>query len=559
MNRAPSASRAQFIQSLLIVVLTAAAFLGGLVYVKSRDREDTANRQIDDIADIQINAVLEQLARQTIVDEDLRAELSAGGRSFEQPLVILDPYGDSPLTAVILFETERASRIAVEVEGVTDACSVSFVFDDYRTKHLLPVYGLYADRENRVVLSATDQDGMTRRSSLKIQTDVLPPELKEVVVDILKSDTTQSQPGFTFMHASNPKFAFDSEGDIRWFLSLPTLQSVLYDFGGRIVLAAGDVYCGETLVFEADLIGRLYSVNLAPYGVHHDIEEAGDRRLLVAGSNPGPTVEDLVYELDPSTGKIDVVLDFAKILDPERPSVYWTAQNWMHMNAVTWSESDNSIIVSSRVQSAVIKVSYPEGEIRWILGNHDNWLPEYVKYLLTPTGEALEWQNVQHSPVIMPDQDGNPGTVDILLFDNHRSMQEKPAVGLETLYSRLVQYRIDETAMTVEQIWEFGKERGRDLFAAFRSSVDCLPNGNILGYFSLAHGHRVGYSRIVELRYDTQEVVLDVVIYRKTGDSMADYRVTRRELYSQSDNDLCDLEPCRENIPQDMAERAHAP
>lgn len=551
MNGASSAGRAQVTQSVLVVVLTASVLVGAFVYVKNRNRDGTAERQIQ--------TVLEQLAIQKTVDEELRAELDTGSYSLEEPLVILDPYGDSPLTAVVLFETVYPSRISVSIHGVDATRDVDFAFDEYRKKHLIPVYGLYAESENEVVVYATDQKGGVRRSSLKIQTEKLHPGLENVCVDILKSDTAQSEPGFTFLYANTPKFAFDANGDIRWCLDLPSLQSTLYDYGGHMILASGHTEYGETLLYEIDLLGRLYSISLTPYGVHHDIEEAGDGKLLVTGSGLGPTVEDLLYELDPSTGEIGVVLDFGSILDPLRPSVRRTDRDWLHMNAVTWSESDSSILVSGRHQSAVVKLSYPGGGIEWILGNHDNWLPEYMKYLLTPTGGDFEWQYLQHSPTILPDQDGNPDTVDVILFDNHSYMDERLDADPETRYSRLVQYRIDEKAKTVEQIWEFGRERGNELFSAICGVSEYLPNGGTLGYFSLALGHRIGYSRVIELRHDTREVILDAVIYSEAGDSLNDYRVTRRGLYSQSDNHLGDLQPCRENIPQDMLKNANTP
>ena len=536
------------ISLVLISMLIASAFLARLIYNKVTESRKVSEKQKPLIK------VLQQLSTQKAVDEKLRAELDKGSHSFEKPLIVLDPYGVSPLTAVIIFATRSPSRITVHIKGKDDAESgLRFTFNGYHTKHLIPVYGLYADVENKILIEAKDNNGGIQNKHLTIRTDKLHLKLEKIRVDILKFDKANTQSGFTFLYESTPKFAFDSNGDLRWILDLPTLQATLYNYKGHLIVASGSYHYGPTLLYEIDLLGRIYSISSSPYGVHHDITQISGGKLLITGSDGGHTIEDFIYELDLSTGMIGATLDFKIILDPGRPSMYRTDEDWLHLNTVAWSEGDSSIIVSGRHQSAVVKLTYPEGKIKWILGNHDNWLPEYAKYLLTPKGRHFEWQYVQHEPIILPDQDNNPDTVDIILFDNHSFMdkQEIKAVP-EPRYSRIVQYRIDEKAKTVEQLWEFGKERGNELFSDARGSVQYLPNGNILGYFSLMKGHRTDHSRIIELRRDTKEIVFDAVVYSKNRDSLHDYRATRRELYSESDNNLYQLEPCREHLSQNV-------
>ena len=48
---------------------------------------------------------------------------------------------------------------------------------------------------------------------------------------------------------------------------------------------------------------------------------------------------------------------------------------------------------------------------------------------------------------------------------------EQPALK-EQKYSRAVEYKIDEKKGTVEQTWEFGKERGFDFYSAVTSIVE---------------------------------------------------------------------------------------
>lgn len=505
--------------------------------------------------DRQMRAVLEQVARQESVDEKLRMELGSMAHSLEDPLVIVDPYGDSPLTAVVVFRTSRPSAMAVRVMGRDLACTVEFSFHDYCEEHLMPVYGLHPGVENEVVLRAKDVDGTVTTRTLRIRTGELHPALKRVHIDVLKFDAAGSTPGLTFVFQSTPKFAFDAAGDIRWVLDLPTTMATLYDFRGNILATSGD-YLGQSLLYEIDLLGRIRCIAETPYGAHHDIQETGEGRLLITGSGTGRTVKDLLYEYDLDQGKIIRVLDFKNILDPTRPSIDGSTRDWLHLNGVAWSAIDRAIYVSGRNQSAVVKLSYPQGAVEWILSDHDNWLPDCMRYLLMPTGKGFVWPHGIHSPVILPDQDGDPDTVDMMLFDNHSFMDARAQEAVsETRHSRLVQYRINEKARTVEQVWEFGKELGHDLFTHHCGFVDCLPDGNILSLFNLSVGHRTGYFRVIELAHDVRNVVFDVVIYSTDHDLMPDYRCARRSPYSASDRDPYPLEPCNETVAKESARR----
>lgn len=223
----------------------------------------------------------------------------------------------------------------------------------------------------------------------------------------------------------------------------------------------------------------------------------------------------------------------------------------MHMNSAVESKENGSIIISARNQSAIIKLSYPEGKIKRILASRNQWGPKYLGYLLTHLGKEFEWSIGQYSQIILPDQDRDPGTVDILLFDNHTfpnvEISPETVVLPETRYSRFVQYRINEKTRTVEQVWEFGKEYEQELFAQGCGSVQYLANGNVLGYFELALGHPICYGRIIEVQKVTKKVVFDASIYLNDRENFEDYRAIKRKVYSASDNFLYKLEPLKEN------------
>ena len=64
------------------------------------------------------------------------------------------------------------------------------------------------------------------------------------------------------------------------------------------------------------------------------------------------------------------------------------------------------------------------------------------------------------------------------MFDNGLSRNFE-TVGVP--FSRGVEYEIDESAMTVRQVWQYGEERGPDYHSPIISDVDLLPStGNRL-------------------------------------------------------------------------------
>ena len=505
--------------------------------------------------------MLAQIERQAQVEEMLLAELDSGIYSFEDPLVAVDPYGMSPLTALVLFISGEPMNISVYVPGRTERASVYFTFDGYNTRHKIPVLGLYPDRLNMVELTGRTRGGEVRSVTLEIRTEPLPPELAR---DIIITDLVQPenyQPGFNFTYAH--KTAFDVNGDYRWFYNDFTLRGyAMYDYNGHMIFAAGSYHEGDVLLIEVNMLGKIISVFHSPYGMHHDVTDINGGNLIVNGSR-GDTVEDFIYEIDVQTGEIVNRLDLKRVLQRTRiegfPEV--CTVDWFHHNATVYY--NGNIIISGRHQSAVVKLSWPEGEIKWILSDHIGWNPMFQKYLLTPVGGHFEWSYGQHSPQILHGFCDDPDTIDILLFDNGNGRFDNDRELLRAIrnneiaapenYSRMVHYRINTRTMTVEQVWQFGKELGQTFFSEGWSNAVLLENGNRLGAFDRykpEHGGNFN-ANIIEVDY------LGNIIWEAYGTSTTAtggfhvYRINRLPLYTAAANDLRIGVPARVFIPED--------
>jgi len=211
-----------------------------------------------------------------------------------------------------------------------------------------------------------------------------------------------------------------------------------------------------------------------------------------------------------------------EMLDPVRinylcfllPQVYGVDPE--HANAVIEVPSDNSLIASMRNQDAVIKFTR-SGQLKWILGPHENWGTQWQPYLLTPVGAPFEWNYAQHRPYLTPS-----GT--LLLYDDGNERAEPFATPISDAsnYSRAAEFSIDETNMTVSQVWQFTDTNTDRLYTGALGSVEWLPHtSNVLvdfGNISFENGvapapaqPSASEVRIKEVTHDSKpEVVFDL-------------------------------------------------
>jgi hypothetical protein len=196
--------------------------------------------------------------------------------------------------------------------------------------------------------------------------------------------------------------------------------------------------------------------------------------------------------------------------------------------------SDDSIIASSPIQSVAVKFDRKTGAIRWILSSPEGWDGEFSKYqpyLLKPVNNGnFEWQWGQHAVKILPDKDNNPDTLDLLLLDNgqSRSYLKESSLKPENNYSRAVIYRIDQKKMTVEQLWQYGRERGSEAYSTFLGNADYLPaTGNInISFGGMLREAGVPVDDIVQGVLGNMEIQSRVVEVQRSGEPVFDALLT---------------------------------
>lgn len=472
----------------------------------------------------------------SLVEKQNEKDYNTEGYTIDNPNVVLNPYDISPLSALVLFETEQEEAVKVTIKGKDALTTYTHTFEAAK-KHFLPIYGLYADKENEVVISY----GKVSKT-IKIKTDKLPDDISlptRVVKDASKLTNdlyfyTPSSKGYTA--------AYDVNGDVRWYLTINSIWEVNRLQNGHLLLSTERLVNSPyymTGLYEMDMLGKIYTEYSLEGGYHHDYYEMENGNLIVASDNfaNGKTVEDYVVELDRKTGKIVKTWDISSILNHEDgKSENWSEYDWFHNNAVWYDKKTNSITLSGRHQDAVINISYDDGSLNWIIGDKTNWSEDYQKYFFTPKGKNFEWQWSQHAAMITPE-----GYV--FLFDNgnNKSKIESKYVDASKSYSRGVMYKIDTENMTIEQVYEYGKERGSSFYSPYISDVDYLASnhyivhsGGIVYVDGKNSNQPAGFSNNASLVSDTVELLNNKVIFEMKF-ATNNYRVEKMSLYAENE------------------------
>ena len=469
---------------------------------------------------------------------DLEDNFTSEGYTIDNPNIIVNPYEISPLTALVIFETDEEVSPTITVVGKDEHSTFTHTFDA-NTVHYLPIYGLYADTSNEVVISYGDVE-----KRLEIKTEALPDDfIMPTSVEAQKSMLDNELYFFT-PSSSGYTCAYDVNGDVRWYLTINALWEINRLSNGHLMVSTERLVNSPYYMsglYEMDLLGKIYTEISLEGGYHHDYFELPSGNLLVASNdfnNDDGTVEDYIVEVNRNTGDIVKTWDLKDILNMEDgKSENWTEYDWFHNNSVWYDEATNSITLSGRHQDAVINIDYDTGELNWIIGDPTNWSEEYQKYFFTPVGSDFEWQWSQHAAMITPE-----GYVFILDNGNNKSKIESEYVPAEDSYTRGVMYKIDTDAMTIEQIWEYGKTRGSEFYSPYISDVDYIEqdhyivhSGGIVYVDGKNSNEPAGLGGADALVSDTVELLDDEVIFELVLPTN-NYRVEKMSLYTDKED-----------------------
>ena len=416
------------------------------------------------------------IKKQARAEEAMLKELRSGAFTIDNPLVSYNLYLINPLSAVISFYTEEETAVTVTVLGKAKEGNITHTFPRAK-EHVLPVGGLYSGYVNRVEI---------REYRGKVHTvEIEVPDVFDGDSPLESMDTTPEylQDDCIFLSPSGAELAvaFDYAGDVRWCLNIKCVFDMKRLKNGHILMGTDRLVQMPYYMsgmYETSACGKIYHEYRLPGGSHHDAFEMPDGSLLCLTEDlTSDTVEDMCVLIDRNTGEIVKTWDYKNFLEPGLgKSGSWSEKDWFHNNAVWYDEKSHSLTFSGRHMDSIVNIDFETGRLNWILSDPEGWPQEWVdRYFFKPIGTDFEWQYEQHACLITPDGD-------VMCFDNHHwgSKIRENYRAAKNNYSRGVRYRINTKDMTIEQIWQYGKDRGAKFFSPYICNVEYYNEGHYM-------------------------------------------------------------------------------
>ena len=406
-------------------------------------------------------------------------------------------------------------------------------------------------------------------------------------VDAKGSQAVWNNPlGGALQWNNSPRNAIlDTKGEIRWYMKPDKIydSESLYQAGimmgfhqnddGALTWGYGQRY-GKYDLMGREIFNRRLPVNYADFSHAMMPSDNGNYFLRVASADLRRadnsrvhTVRDVVIEVDRDGNVVDEWRLF-DILDPNRNIVLKSidqgavclnvdveksgqtlsaeqlakleakhtfgditgtgaGRNWAHVNSVDHDSADDSIILSSRHQSAVVKIGRDK-EVKWILAAPNGWRNDLKAKVLTPVDEKgqplkcrigkcegdFDWTWTQHTAWKI-EKFSKGDIIYVSVFDNGDGRAFVQPEDKTEKYSRAVVYKIDQKAMTVQQVWSYGKKRGHEIYSPITSSVEYQADKDsvVVYWASIGVGSKEGPSPVLtEFRWGENQPAFEMHI-----------------------------------------------
>lgn len=368
--------------------------------------------------------------------------------------IILNPSGQAPLSAIVYFSTPFPRKVRIVIEPKSElSARISTELDAFEKYHAIPVFGLYSNYTNKVTIELLNQfdEAAVLTKTIEIVTEPI-SRVQSGEMTVITNNFNDEQKDRLFLIQNA---IYDGAGDVRWYTT----------HSGKKFYALSDGLIGiQTFPDKGwieegpdikiiNYLGELIDTFDVPHRMHHEINEKYPGGNLLVATNAeeyyttADDTEDMVIEIDRNTGEVVKEWDLRKIFDPARKRL-WTenVNDWCHLNSIQYDSTDNTLLISSKLQYFVSKIDYDTGEILWICGNHENWKEPWQPFLLEPLNFETDqypdqgWTYAQHMPRLTDEG--------FIVYDNGNS---RPGDD----YTRAVEFRIDTANMTVEKIWSY--------------------------------------------------------------------------------------------------------
>lgn len=456
------------------------------------------------------------IRQQKEMSEEILNTYKKGKYSITNPLVINDPYGASPLTALVMFKTNKEEKVVLTIKGKhNDDLKVTF---EASKDHYIPVYGLYPEYKNTVIVET--ESGKSNTLTIETTSMGLTGE-----VTVLNNELGNSNGNFYFGTAAigTANVAYDNYGEPRWFLLPDYGKGMTMLSNGHLLLS--DISVGPEInasggMIEVDMFGFVHHEYDLTGGYHHEAFEMENGDIIVLTSDiESRMIEDFVTVIDRKTGTDKKVFNLYKTVSAIDPNLISdTDLAWAWLNGVYYDKNTNELLLSFRNRNSVVSLDYDTGNIKWILGDIRYWSSAFEKYILKGVGSEFTHPLGQHSPSI----DANHN---LSIFNNgyNAYKEETHTCGyFRNSASYAMTYKIDEANMTAEVTYKFG---GQEYFSYALSSYNQTYDGNTLFNSGWHFSDEVNYDDPNCTQFNNDKYVAHIIEFDKNKEKLLELKV----------------------------------
>lgn len=386
---------------------------------------------------------------QSEVDTLIKNDLEEKGYSLQNAKVYINPYGNTPMSALIAFKTDKETTVKVTIKGKNnDDIVLNY---DSATYHYIPVYGLYQDYTNTVEVEL----GNKEKKTLSIAIDKIDYKPSATVIS---SEVSALDGSLYFVTSplAMSSFAFDAYGEIRWLTTELYYHSITFLDNGHLLIGTSDVnnFGLTTRLVEIDLLGRLYAEYDIEEGYLNDVFVKEDGNFIVASKKESRSIySDYIIEIDRETGKIVKSWDLYEIFKAIDPTFTNSINddNYFYNSGIIYYEETDSLLLTYWGGEFVVNLSYSDSSIKWIFSNPENFTSAFSKYLLK-TENGFVYPKGMHSATL----DGDT----LKVFDNGYSTikGETNTANLVGSYSSANTYKINGNFISLVNSYDEDKQ-----------------------------------------------------------------------------------------------------
>lgn len=427
---------------------------------------------------------------QAEVDNYLKDELVKNKYTLDRAKVYVNPYNANPLSAMIIFYTDKSLEVSVTVKGKNnDDFTINYGKSNY---HYIPVYGLYSDYENTVVVTLGDKT--TKEFKIKID--------KVEVPSVTTKSGNVTSPGDLYLLTSPismNSFGLDGYGNVRWMLNDTYYHNIkVLDNGHLLIGIDTDSTSGlPTVIREIDYLGRIYNEYTIDSGYLNDFFVKSNGNIIVTSKNADRiTISDLVLEIDKNTGKIVKQIDVYKLFESIDKSFTDGIErdDYFYNSGIEYYEDTDTLLLTYWGGEMVVSIDYSDSKINWIFTNPDNLPSTFDSYLLKGD-DGFVYPKAMHQAKLSGDT--------LKVLDNGYSTikNETDLSNLKGSYSSVNTYTITDKKIALTNSYNDNKKyfsyalgdlktvgNGKDiiLFGRELDGVDYSKGGSIHEYGNLS-------------------------------------------------------------------------